>query len=116
MNVRWILRIENALLFCLIVMMYRYFDFSFWLFFLLLFVPDVSMIGYLKSKKIGAAIYNAGHTLIYPIILCTLSYFMNWELYLGLGLIWCAHIFMDRTLGYGLKYPSNFKVTHIQKV
>lgn len=116
MRVRWIIRLESALLFCLIVMIYRYFDFSFWLFFLLLLVPDVSMVGYIKNKQFGATVYNVGHTLIFPILLCLLSYYLKWQLSLALGLIWCAHIYMDRALGYGLKYPSNFKLTHIQKL
>jgi len=28
-------------------------------------------------------------------------------------LIWTAHIAMDRALGYGLKYPTSFKKTHL---
>jgi hypothetical protein len=28
-------------------------------------------------------------------------------------LIWTAHIAMDRALGYGLKYPTAFKSTHL---
>jgi hypothetical protein len=31
-------------------------------------------------------------------------------------LIWIAHIGVDRALGYGLKYPSSFKDTHLQRV
>ena len=33
-----------------------------------------------------------------------------------LGLIWLAHIGMDRAIGYGLKYPTNHKDTHLQRV
>jgi hypothetical protein len=33
-----------------------------------------------------------------------------------IGLIWLAHIGVDRTVGYGLKYPSGFKDTHLQRV
>lgn len=29
---------------------------------------------------------------------------------------WLAHIGADRLLGYGLKYPSSFKDTHLQRV
>ncbi|PHB05583.1 DUF4260 family protein, partial [Bacillus pseudomycoides] len=32
------------------------------------------------------------------------------------GLIWTAHIGMDRMLGYGLKYETDFKDTHIQRL
>jgi Domain of unknown function (DUF4260) len=33
-----------------------------------------------------------------------------------LGLIWFTHIGVDRALGYGLKYPTGFKDTHLQRV
>ncbi len=32
------------------------------------------------------------------------------------GLILGGHIGLDRFLGYGLKYPSAFKDTHIQRM
>jgi hypothetical protein len=31
-----------------------------------------------------------------------------------LALIWLAHISFDRCLGFGLKFPESFRVTHIQ--
>jgi hypothetical protein len=33
-----------------------------------------------------------------------------------IGLIWLAHIGIDRAPGYGLKYPSAFTDTHLQRV
>ncbi|MDD9911252.1 MAG: DUF4260 family protein, partial [Ahrensia sp.] len=35
---------------------------------------------------------------------------------LAIALIWAAHISGDRALGYGLKYESNFKHTHLGKI
>ena len=35
---------------------------------------------------------------------------------LKLALIWLTHIGVDRAVGYGLKYPSGFKDTHLQRV
>jgi hypothetical protein len=35
---------------------------------------------------------------------------------LQLALIWLAHIGADRALGYGLKYPTRFQDTHLQRV
>jgi hypothetical protein len=32
------------------------------------------------------------------------------------GLIWLAHLGLDRMLGFGLKYPTFFKDTHLQHV
>jgi hypothetical protein len=34
----------------------------------------------------------------------------------AVALIWFAHISMDRTVGYGLKYPTSFKDTHLERV
>ena len=33
-----------------------------------------------------------------------------------MALIWAAHIGFDRLLGYGLKYPSAFRATHLGSV
>jgi hypothetical protein len=35
---------------------------------------------------------------------------------LGIGLIWTAHIGMDRALGYGLKYQNGFEFTHLGRL
>ncbi|WP_226659022.1 DUF4260 domain-containing protein [Pseudalkalibacillus hwajinpoensis] len=98
------------------VYFYASIDGSWWLFFLCLFVPDLFMVGYLFNKGTGAMIYNLGHTYVIPLLLLIVSVGLKQELLLALSLIWMAHIGMDRTLGYGLKYPTNFKDTHLQKV
>jgi len=33
-----------------------------------------------------------------------------------IALVWLAHIGFDRFFGYGLKYPTGFKDTHLQRV
>ena len=33
-----------------------------------------------------------------------------------LALIWLAHIGADRLLGYGLKYPTAFTDTHLERI
>ena len=38
------------------------------------------------------------------------------ELARALALIWAAHIGMDRALNYGLKYPTQFKDSHLRRV
>ena len=42
----------------------------------------------------------------------------NWLLFVvllvQLALIWVAHIAADRAMGFGLKYPTEFKDTHLQ--
>ena len=38
------------------------------------------------------------------------------EVAVRVGLIWLAHIGIDRAIGYGLKHPTGFKDTHLQHV
>jgi hypothetical protein len=88
-----------------------------WLWFALLFLtPDLSMFGYLVDKKIGAMAYNAFHTYTVPIILLLVLGLSGQTSCIWLALIWAAHIGMDRMLGYGLKYETAFKDTHLNRV
>jgi hypothetical protein len=82
-------------------------------FVLLLLTPDLSALGYLAGVRVGSITYNAVHFYAAPIALGLVSLLGGWSLGLSLALIWFAHIGMDRLLGYGLKYPTNFKDTHI---
>ncbi len=95
---------------------YAYFDFSWILFFILLFTPDLSMFGYAVNTRIGAIIYNVFHSYIVPIVIILLALLIMYSVLLAIGIIWIAHIGMDRMLGYGLKYPTDFKDTHLQRV
>ena len=82
----------------------------------LLLAPDLSMLGYLAGPKLGAAIYNAFHTYAVPAVVGALGMIFASPLAVSVALIWLAHIGMDRTVGYGLKYPSSFKDTHLERV
>jgi hypothetical protein len=77
------------------------------------FMPDVSMVGYLANAQIGAAVYNAVHTYLGPLLLGAYSVSTDHRTPLLLALIWVAHIGLDRMLGFGLKYPTEFKDTHL---
>ncbi|WP_206711602.1 DUF4260 family protein [Peribacillus faecalis] len=68
------------------------------------------------DSKIGAVIYNIGHSFILPILMLLLYVFFLNDALLMIALIWFAHIFMDRLFGFGLKYQNDFKETHIQKI
>jgi Domain of unknown function (DUF4260) len=87
-----------------------------WLLFAVLFMaPDLLMFGYLANPRLGAALYNVGHTLIFPLALAVLACGLHWLL-LPTAIIWIAHIALDRLLGYGLKYPSRFNDTHLRHI
>ncbi|HYI15926.1 MAG TPA: DUF4260 family protein, partial [Thermomicrobiales bacterium] len=56
------------------------------------------------------------HTYILPVILGAAGLLGDSDLTTSLALIWAAHIGMDRSIGYGLKYPGAFKDTHLSRV
>jgi hypothetical protein len=88
-----------------------------WLLFALLFLwPDLLMLGYLVNTRVGASLYNLAHTEVLPLFLGAAAVFENWHNTLLFAIIWMAHIAFDRMLGYGLKYPTFFKDTHLQRV
>ena len=89
---------------------------SWWLFALLLLAPDVSMLGYLVGPRVGAALYNAFHSYPLPTALGIVGLLAGAPLVVSVALVWFAHIGMDRLMGYGLKYPTDFKDTHLQRV
>jgi Domain of unknown function (DUF4260) len=74
------------------------------------------MIGYLVSMQLGSGLYNFVHTYTFPLALAAVSLIENKIGLLSFALIWISHIGFDRALGYGLKYPTFFKDTHLQRV
>ncbi|MET4560339.1 DUF4260 domain-containing protein [Lysinibacillus parviboronicapiens] len=116
MKLRKVIYLEYFIAFLLCIYFYWHFDFSMLLFILLLLVPDFSMLGYLFNTKIGALFYNIGHSLVLPAILLMIAFALNASLLLMLSIIWLSHIFLDRTLGYGLKYNEAFNKTHLQQI
>ena len=88
-----------------------------WLLFVsLLLVPDIAMLGYLFGKRSGAHIYNFFHSTPLPAALLTFGFFAAQPLAVSVAFIWFAHIGLDRMIGYGLKYGSGFKDTHLNRV
>jgi hypothetical protein len=85
-----------------------------WLMFALLFLaPDISMLGYLGGRRLGAGFYNLAHTYALPAALAAYGLYQAQPLALDIALIWIAHIGFDRLLGFGLKYQTAFRHTHL---
>lgn len=108
------LKLENlAMLLLASYVYFGVFHLSLWVLVVCLFLPDLSMVGYLAGNRIGALTYNSVHNLIVPSVFTFLGvYFVN-NLLISIGLILFIHIFMDRSMGYGLKYADAFKHTHL---
>jgi hypothetical protein len=111
-----LLRIEEATLLILTLFAYQHIRASWLLFAILLLTPDLFMLGYLVNTHVGAATYNLVHSLTLPLALLLVSYIQHQHLTEAIALIWTAHIAADRLLGYGLKYTTYFKDTHLQHI
>ena len=111
-----LLRMEEFALLACTVFLYRHLHNGWLLFAVLFLVPDLFMLGYLLGVRAGAALYNFGHNLFLPLALLAVSWTLHWHTASAVSLIWIAHIAFDRLLGYGLKYPTCFKDTHLQHV
>lgn len=79
----------------------------------LILVPDISFTAYLAGPVIGARGYNLMHSFLGPITALTLGVALDHSTIIGIALIWIAHIGIDRSLGYGLKYADTFTHTHL---
>jgi hypothetical protein len=108
------LRLEGMAVVAVAAVLYAHTGVSWWLFAALWLVPDLSMIGFLANPRIGSYCYNTVHSYLLPLVLAVTGLVLHKPLMLGIALIWCNHIGVDRVLGYGLKYPAGFGTTHLK--
>jgi hypothetical protein len=111
-----LLHMEGAILLAMSLFLYAWLGGNWWLFALLFLAPDLAMAGYIVNKEMGAAIYNLAHIYVWPAALVAVGVLTANPLALHLALIWLAHIGGDRLMGYGLKYTTQFKDTHLSHV
>lgn len=115
-TVDWILRAESLALFVAGVLLFLQLSGNaLWLLPLLL-VPDISMVGYLGGPRLGAITYNLAHNLVTALALLATGWFAAIAPLALAGAILVAHVGMDRSLGYGLKLPTDFKDTHLGRI
>ena len=112
----YLLRAEGAVAAAAALALYFHGDHSWLLLIVLALAPDLAMIGFAFSPRVGTAAYNVAHTNVWPVALAAVGVLVDADAAVAVGLIWITHIGVDRLLGYGLKYPSGFKDTHLQRV
>lgn len=78
-------------------------DYAWWWFPALFFVPDVSLIGYLINRNIGATTYNVIHHKALAVLLYLLGGFIRWPGLQLAGLVLFGHSSLDRALGFELR-------------
>lgn len=88
-------------------------DFHWWAFWIWLIAPDISILAYLINTRVGALVYNLFHHQGLAILLALAGLYGHQESLQFAGLLLFGHSAMDRVFGYGLKYPDDFRNTHL---
>ena len=113
---KFLLRLEGLVLFAAGLAAFLYLKQSVWIFAGLFLVPDLSMAAYFAGPKSGAIAYNIFHSTIGPLLLAIFGLLWGELFAQVVACIWLAHIGIDRALGYGLKYASDFRDTHLGRI
>lgn len=113
---RSLLHIEGVVVAVAALVIYFWAGHPWWLLLLLALAPDLAMTAYAAGPRVGAAAYDVVHTYALPVGIGAAGVVADSEAGVAVSLIWLTHIGVDRAIGYGLKYPSGFKDTHLQRV
>ena len=108
-----LLKIEEAAKFLAAWWLSWYLGFPWWMFAAWLLAPDIGLIGYLLGPRVGAVTYNLLHHQLLAVVVGLAGVWYHIPECQFAGLLLYGHSAMDRAVGYGLKYPDNFKHTHL---
>jgi hypothetical protein len=111
-----LIKLEEVGFFILTIYLFSLLKYPWWLFPLVLFLPDVSILGYMASDITGAYIYNLLHHRGIAVIVYLAGILMVQPVMALVGLVIFAHSSLDRIFGYGMKHTSGFKDTHLGKI
>ena len=110
------LRLEGHALFAASLAAFIYLKQSYWIFAALFLVPDLCLAFYFIGPRRGAVVYNICHSTIGPWLLAIYGVLAGELFAQVIASVWVAHIGFDRVIGYGLKYPSDFRDTHLGRI
>lgn len=113
MDPRTFLRIEGLVILAGVLSGYFWLGGPIWLLIVLALAPDLSMLGYVIGPRVGSFVYNVFHTYTIPVALAGVGVLTGIQLGVLVALIWIGHIGADRFFGYGLKFDTGFKDTHL---
>ena len=111
-------RTEGGLIFliCAFLAMSTGYDIAWWGLLVVFFLPDISLAGYALGAKPGAVIYNLVHSYAGGVLLLVAGVITGNKQMLTWGALWLSHCGFDRMLGYGLKSPEGFQLTHLGRI
>ena len=114
-----IIKLEEAVLFLFSIFLFGQLDFTWWWFPLLLFTPDLSMLGYLHNAKTGAITYNFIHHKGLALVVYMAGVFFGLPVIQLIGVILFGHSSLDRVFADRPRRkrvtPYNFNIQDIIK-
>lgn len=108
-----ILSLEELAQFLVSIVLFSQLPFAWWWFPALILLPDIGMVGYLLNPRLGAYLYNLFHHKGLALLVGVVGLWLQQPVVMLIGIILFGHSAMDRTMGFGLKYTTNFKQTHL---
>ena len=111
-----LLKLEELAQALLAVAVFSRLPYAWWVLPATFLLPDLSMVGYLAGPRVGALSYNLVHHKALAIAVGVAGGLLGQPALLLTGTILLFHSAFDRLLGYGLKYASGFKDTHLGRV
>lgn len=111
-----ILVLEECAMFLFSILIFSTLPFAWWWFLVLILAPDISAVGYLVNSRVGAVLYNFFHHKAVALLCIAIGYYLRNDTWILAGAILFGHSSIDRALGYGLKYFTGFKYTHLGEI
>jgi hypothetical protein len=108
-----LLNLDELASLLLAVLVFAHLPYAWWWLPALFLVPDLSMLGYLAGPRLGAWCYNLAHHKLLALALGAAGYLLGQPVLLLAGVVVLFHSSFDRLLGYGFKYETGFKHTHL---
>lgn len=110
------LKFEELCMFVLGCYLFSRLGYSCWWLIGLFLLPDIGMLRYAINSKVGAIMYNIFHHKAIAISLYVLGLWLGTSILSFAGVLIFSHASFDRMQGFGLKYNTDFKATHIGKI
>jgi hypothetical protein len=114
--VRNLIRLEELFLFLFSIFLFAQLDYASWWYLVLFFAPDIGMVGYVANPTVGSITYNLVHHRGVAVTSYAVGAFIGSPGLQLAGVIMLGHSSVDRVFGYGLKYSTSFKSTHLGRV
>ncbi|MBF9140320.1 DUF4260 domain-containing protein [Hymenobacter properus] len=111
-----LLKTEELAEMLLAVVVFTQLPYAWWVLPATFLLPDLSMLGYLAGPRTGTFSYNLMHHKALAVALGLAGWALGLPLLMLVGTVLLFHSAFDRVLGYGLKYVSGFKDTHLGQI